>query len=52
MMDGGVEHCTGGRDQDHLEEKEMQRGHTTSVLLGDESGACITPSLSLINLPK
>ena len=25
-MDGGSWHCTGGRDQDHLQEKEMQKG--------------------------
>ena len=25
-MDGGVWHCTGDRDQDHPQEKEMQKG--------------------------
>ena len=25
-MDGGSEHCTGGSDQDHPQEKEMQKG--------------------------
>ena len=25
-MDGGLLHCTGGRDQDHPQEKEMQKG--------------------------
>ena len=25
-MDGGSWHCTGGSDQDHLQEKEMQKG--------------------------
>ena len=25
-MDGGSWHCTGGRDQDHPQEKEMQKG--------------------------
>ena len=25
-MDGGLLHCTGGRDQDHPQEKEMQNG--------------------------
>ena len=25
-MDGGSQHCTGGRDQDHPQEKEMQKG--------------------------
>ena len=25
-MDGGSWHCTGDRDQDHLQEKEMQKG--------------------------
>jgi len=25
-MDGGLWHCTGGRDQDHPQEKEMQKG--------------------------
>ena len=24
-MDGGFWHCTGGRDQDHPQEKEMQK---------------------------
>ena len=26
MMDWGLWHCTGGRDQDHPQEKEMQKG--------------------------
>ena len=26
-MDGGSWHCTGGSDQDHLQEKEMQKGN-------------------------
>ena len=25
-MEGGSLHCTGGKDQDHPQEKEMQRG--------------------------
>ena len=25
-MDSGSEHCTGGSDQDHLQEKVMQKG--------------------------
>ena len=25
-MDGGSWHCTGGSDQDHPQEKEMQKG--------------------------
>ena len=25
-MDGGLWHCTGGSDQDHPQEKEMQKG--------------------------
>ena len=25
-MDGGLWHCTGDRDQDHPQEKEMQKG--------------------------
>ena len=25
-MDGGSQHCTGGSDQDHPQEKEMQKG--------------------------
>ena len=25
-MDGGLWHCTGGSDQDHSQEKEMQKG--------------------------
>ena len=25
-MDGGLWHCTGGSDQDHVQEKEMQKG--------------------------
>ena len=24
-MDGGLRHCTGDRDQDHTQEKEMQK---------------------------
>ena len=27
-MDGGSQHCTGGSDQDHSQEKEMQKGKT------------------------
>ena len=26
MMDGGLCHCTRGRDEDHIQEKEMQKG--------------------------
>ena len=29
-MDRGSQHCTGGSDQDHLQEKEMRRGLTNS----------------------
>ena len=29
-MEGGVWHCTGGRDQDHPQEKEMQKGKMLS----------------------
>ena len=25
-MDGGSQHCTRGHDQNHLQEKEMQKG--------------------------
>ena len=25
-VDGGLWHCTGGSDQDHPQEKEMQKG--------------------------
>ena len=25
-MDRGLQHCTGGRDQNHPQEKEMQKG--------------------------
>ena len=25
-MDGGLGHCTGSSDQDHLQEKEIQKG--------------------------
>ena len=25
-MDGGLRHCTGGSDQDHTQEKEIQKG--------------------------
>ena len=25
-MDGGSQHCTGGSDQDHPQEKEIQKG--------------------------
>ena len=27
-MDGGSKHCTGDREQDHLQEKEMQKSKT------------------------
>ena len=27
-MDGGSQRCTGGSDQNHLQEKEMQLGKT------------------------
>ena len=27
-MDGGSQHCTGGGDQKHLQEKDMQQGKT------------------------
>ena len=30
-MDGGSEHCTGGSDQDHPQEKEMQKAKWFSV---------------------
>ena len=29
-MDGGLWHCTGGSDQDHPQEKEMQKGKMLS----------------------
>ena len=29
-MDGGSWHCTGGRDQDHSQEKEMQKAQWLS----------------------
>ena len=29
-MDGGLCHCTGGSDQDHPQEKEMQKGKWSS----------------------
>ena len=29
-MDGGSRHCTGGRAQDHPQEKEMQKGKMVS----------------------
>ena len=29
-MDGGVWHCTGGSDQDHPQEKEMQKAKRLS----------------------
>ena len=29
-MDGGLWHCTGGRDQDHSPGKEMQKGKTVA----------------------
>ena len=34
-MDGGSCHCTGGRDQDHPQEKELQKGKMveTSIIL-------------------
>ena len=32
-MDGGLQHCTGGGDQNHVQEKEVQQGKT--VVRGD-----------------
>ena len=33
LMDGGLWHCTGGSDQDHPQEKEMEKGKI--VVWGD-----------------
>ena len=30
MMDGGSWHCTGGSEQDHPQDKEMQKGKMVS----------------------
>ena len=32
-MDGGSWHCTGGGDQDHPQEKEMQKGKMSDQAL-------------------
>ena len=32
-MDRGLRHCSGDRDQDHLQEKEMQKGKTSEEAL-------------------
>ena len=32
-MDRGWRHCSGDRDQDHLQEKEMQKGKTSEEAL-------------------
>ena len=37
-MDGGSWHCTGDRDQDHLQEKEMQKGKM--AVWGDLTHSC------------
>ena len=37
-MDGDSWHCTGGGDQDHPQEKEMQKGKT--VVWGDLTNSC------------
>ena len=31
-MDGGSWHCTGGRDQDHPQNKDMQKGYFYSQI--------------------
>ena len=37
-MDGGLWHCTGDRDQDHPQEKEMQKGKI--VVWGGLTNSC------------
>ena len=37
-MDGGLWHCTGGRDQDHPQGKEMQKGKM--VVWGGLTNSC------------
>ena len=37
-MDGSLWHCTGGSDQDHPQEKEMQKGKM--VVWGDLTNSC------------
>ena len=37
-MDRGLWHCTGGGDQDHYQEKEMQKGNM--VVWGDLTNSC------------
>ena len=37
-VDGGSWHCTGGRDQDHPQEKEMQKGKM--VVVGGLTNSC------------
>ena len=37
-MDGGLQHCTGGRDQDHPQGKEMQKGKM--VVWGGLTNSC------------
>ena len=32
-MDRGLRHCSGDRDQDYLQEKEMQKGKTSEEAL-------------------
>ena len=37
-MDGSLWHCTGGRDQDHPQEKEMQKGKI--IVWGGLTNSC------------
>ena len=37
-MDGGSWHCTGGSDQDHPQEEEMQKGKM--VVWGGPTNSC------------
>ena len=36
-MDGGLWHCTGDRDQDHLQEKGMQKGKMEALQIAEEA---------------
>ena len=35
-MDWGLLHCTGGKDQDHPQEKEMQKGKMEALQIAEK----------------
>ena len=37
-MNGGSWHCTAGSDQDHPQEKEMQKGKIEALQIGEKRG--------------